>query len=270
MLKNNENIKELLSQDITQSLHDFLNDEEYEGKYEGNFTGIVVDNKDPDKVGKCKIRVFGVHGDNIQDKDLPWAFPDFSFRGGLKGSFVVPPVDCFVNVYFERGEIYIPRYSNKVIDENSMPTNKDTDYPDNMVFYETDNGDYFEINRKKKETTLKHSSETKFFMDDDIALLEHNIGSKFEIDKKKILIEHNTGHTITMDRNKVEIEDSAGNVVTLNRAGVKIKASKILDLEHGVVTKSNATAVIPTGTGCFCALPACVITGTPHTGQQAV
>ena len=88
--------------------------EGYEDKYEGNFTGIVVDNKDPDKVGKCKIRVYGVYGDDIQDKDLPWAFPDFNFRGGLKGSFIVPPVDCIVNVYFERGEIYIPRYSNKV------------------------------------------------------------------------------------------------------------------------------------------------------------
>jgi len=271
MHKNNERIKETIGKDIMETLDSFLNDDEgYEEKYEGNFTGIVVDNKDSDREGKCKIRVYGVHGDNIQDNDLPWAFPDFNFRGGLKGSFVVPPVKCIVNVYFERGEIYIPRYSSKVIDTSNLPSNKDKSYPDNMVFYESDNGDTFEIDRKKKETTLTHSSGTKFFMDVNKALLEHNIGSKIEIDKQKMVFEHNIGAKITMDATKVEITDSIGNTITMNGAGIKIAAKTILDLNHGVMTKSNGKVVIPSGTGCFCALPACIITGSPHSGQITV
>ena len=34
-----------------------------------------------------------------------------------------------------------------------------------MVFFETDNGDRFEINRKKKTTLFEHSSGTKFEID---------------------------------------------------------------------------------------------------------
>jgi len=270
MDKNNEMIKESIGKDIMSTLNSFLNDNDYDCKYDGNFTGIVTDNKDPDKEGKCKIRVYGVHGDNIQDKDLPWAFPDFNFRGGLKGSFVVPPVDCIVNVYFERGEIYIPRYSSKVVDSSNLPTNKNKNYPDNMIFYESDNGDMYEIDRKKKETTLTHSSGTKVFMDLQKFLIEHNIGSKIEIDKQKMVFEHNIGAKITMDASKVEITDSIGNTITMNIAGIKIAAKTILDLNHGVMTKSNGKVVVPSGTGPFCALPACVITGAPQTGQMTV
>ena len=235
MMKNNENIKHILAQDIENSLAEFLNNDEYEGKYEGNFTGIIVDNNDPDKTGKCKIRVFGVHSDNIQDKDLPWAFPDFSFRGGLKGSFVVPPVDCFVNVYFERGEIYIPRYSTKVIDENNLPTNKDTDYPNNMVFFETDNGDKFEINRKKKT-----------------ALFEHASGTKITHTMKESEFEHHSGTKITID--------TAGNVTIDSPLTIKTK--------HGLFLEDSGSAVIPSGKGPFCAFPTCVITGGTHSGYQ--
>jgi len=271
MNKDNENIKKMISQDIYDSLNDFLNDGLYEDKYEGNFTGIVVDNNDPDKIGKCKVRVFGVHGDNIQDDDLPWAFPDFEFRGGLKGSFIVPPVDCLVNVYFERGEIYIPRYSSKVIDENNMPTNKDKDYPDNMIFYETDNGDKFEINRKKKTTMLEHSSKSKVFIDKDEMTITHNNGSLTTIDKQKIESKHNNGSEIRIDNTKVEVKHNNGSVITMDATGtIKIKSTLKIELEHGLWTDSSGRVVIPTGSGPFCALPSCVIAGVPHAGNITI
>jgi len=233
-MKNNENIKRILAQDVEESLSDFLNSEDYEDEYTGNFTGMVVDNKDPDKLGKCKIRVFGIHGDTIQDKDLPWAFPDFSFRGGLKGSFIVPPVNCFVNVYFERGEIYIPRYLNKVIDENNLPSNKDTDYPDNMVFFETDNGDKFEINRKKKTAMFEHASGTK---------ITHTM--------KETEVEHHSGTKITID--------AVGNIIMDSPKSIKTK--------HGLFLEDNGGFVIPDSKGPYCALPIDPLTGLQQIGQ---
>lgn len=270
MEKNNENIKNILSQDITDSLNNFLTDKEYEKKYDGNFTGIVVDNKDPDKLGKCKIRVFGVHSDNIQDSDLPWAFPDFDFRGGLKGSFVIPPVDCVVNVYFEGGDIYIPRYSNKVINENSLPSNKNTDYPDNMIFFETDNGDKFEINRKKKTILLEHSSKSKIFIDEKEMSITHNNKSLTTIDKQKIESKHNNGNTITIDNSKVEVKHNNGSIITMDASGnIKIKSSLNIQLEHGLMTDSNGKVVIPTGSGPFVCLPNCIM-GPPQAGNQTI
>lgn len=42
------------------------------------FYGVVEDIDDPAKIGRCKVRIFGWHTDNLQElptKDLPWAQP---------------------------------------------------------------------------------------------------------------------------------------------------------------------------------------------------
>lgn len=42
------------------------------------WTGVVEDRDDPEKLGRCKVRIFGYHTDDIAllpTKDLPWAIP---------------------------------------------------------------------------------------------------------------------------------------------------------------------------------------------------
>jgi len=123
------------------------------------YVGFVRDNNDPEKLGRCKIEVWSVY-DGVPVEDMPWAVPEFSFIGSTMGSFIVPPVGAIVNVYFNRGEIYLPVYTTKVLTKK-LPKNKDIDYPDTMIFFETDNGDSFEINRKKETAQYTHSSGTK-------------------------------------------------------------------------------------------------------------
>ena len=162
----NEYIRKSMSQDVNVGLNDFLlSPEQSDTDYNNHFNAKVVDNNDPGKLGRCRMRILGVHGDKIQDEHLPWVLPDFGFVGSLKGSFIVPPIGAIVSVYFEDGDRYLPRYTRKVVDENNMPSDKDEDYPDNMIFYETDNGDKFMINRKKKTTKLEHSSGTTIEID---------------------------------------------------------------------------------------------------------
>lgn len=124
------------------------------------YPGKVVDNNDPDMKGRCRIMVYGVF-DDIPTEDLPWAIPDFSFIGSTLGSFTVPPLDAVVNVYFDGGDTYLPKYTTKVISPSGlgdMSSEIGEDYPNTMVLFETDNGDYFKINRKSKEMELHHSS----------------------------------------------------------------------------------------------------------------
>ena len=42
------------------------------------WTGVVEDRDDPEKLGRCRVRIFGYHTDDITilpTKDLPWAIP---------------------------------------------------------------------------------------------------------------------------------------------------------------------------------------------------
>lgn len=157
------------------------------------YIGIVEDNDDPERLGRCRIRVYNVF-DGIPVEDLPWAVPDFGFVGSNKSSFIVPVIGCIVSVYFDRGEIYLPRYTTKVLNVNQLPTNKDVDYPDTMVFFETDDGESFEINRKKQETTYTHSSGTKIKISADGTVDIDSVGELNVTHVKNLFVD---GSTVT-------------------------------------------------------------------------
>jgi hypothetical protein len=70
------------------------------------FVGIVKDNNDPKKMGRCKIHVMNVF-DDLQVSDLPWATPWKDLNGN---TFIVPDVGKVVSVVFDDGNIYKPEF----------------------------------------------------------------------------------------------------------------------------------------------------------------
>ena len=64
------------------------------------YYGSIIINDDPERIGRCKVRVLGVF-DELKDDDLPWAFPSYNttFGGGESkgfGSISVPKVGTIV------------------------------------------------------------------------------------------------------------------------------------------------------------------------------
>lgn len=86
-------------------------DEDYLDKA---YLGVVEDPNDPNKEGRCKIRVFGMHEDTIETVDLPWAYPKqksaFFGQDGQGGSISIPKKDSVVAVMFNNGNPYSPEY----------------------------------------------------------------------------------------------------------------------------------------------------------------
>ena len=72
----------------------------------GTFMGVVVDNNDPEKIGRCRIKVFQVF-DKLPDQDIPWARPWKDLNGN---QFMVPDVGKHVTVVFDQGNKYAPEY----------------------------------------------------------------------------------------------------------------------------------------------------------------
>lgn len=70
------------------------------------FVGVVEDNVDPKKIGRCKIRITELHGE-IPVEDIPWAKSRKDLAGNV---FSVPDKGKVVSVIFENGSIYKPEY----------------------------------------------------------------------------------------------------------------------------------------------------------------
>ncbi len=76
------------------------------------FLGQVVDNQDTEKIGRCKIRVFGLF-DNIATEDLPWSNPKkqpIFGQDGQGGSISIPKNGAILKVTFDNQDIYAPEY----------------------------------------------------------------------------------------------------------------------------------------------------------------
>jgi hypothetical protein len=182
------------------------------------YPGRVETNNDPEKLGRCQIRVFGIYKDSIQTIDLPFSTPDFNFIGSNLGSFVVPPVGAIVRVYFENDDMYRPFYTTKVTDTNNLSDERLEDYPDSVILFETDMGEMFKLNRRTAETLYRHPS-----------------GMFIRIDQKgNVFIESN--------------ETENGDLNLTFKGDINIKAGKSLNLEAGtgfVNLGKNASVSVP-------------------------
>mgnify|MGYP001095221995 CR=1 FL=1 len=83
-----------------------------------HWIGEVVDNVDPNKLGRCRIKVFGKF-DLLETQDIPWAIPSNTM---IHGSFAVPNIGDIVGVRFDNGNVYQPTYSFQLRTNDSLKT----------------------------------------------------------------------------------------------------------------------------------------------------
>jgi Type VI secretion system/phage-baseplate injector OB domain len=79
----------------------------------GPYRGIVEYNKDPLRIGRCKVRIPTLHGTMKPEllDILPWSRPKFPTPSGEdSGTFIVPEVGMTVWVQFEGGDRQYPIY----------------------------------------------------------------------------------------------------------------------------------------------------------------
>lgn len=204
-----------------------------------SWVGKVIDNKDPDKIGRCKIRVQGYY-EGIEDSDIPWALPSPSFIGSLRGSFVVPQVGTLVNGHFDQGDENIPVYDGLAIHEANTKniSDKNDDYPNTMVLFETDDGDGFSVNRKSGTISLKHRSGSVITLDKsgNLTIELDNLGTGGKLNVK------------TKGDAKIDV---GGNAEVKASGDVKVDGSRI------TLGKNPSSQLCNN-------LVSCLICGSPH------
>lgn len=256
-LENTEQLLHNALTDVTKGFNAEITDsfEKMGSSEDGRWTGKVVDNEDPDKLGRVKILVFGFY-DELPKSALPWAVPDISYIGGTNGSFIIPEVGTFVRGYFDQGDIQKPIYDsvafsmqtalNAVKNPSIM---KFEDYPHKMVLMETDQGDYLTLNRADGETRFHHRTGLDITVGAD-GSLHINIGGKLN-QQGNIKIECH-GDTEIKTEGETKITSEMGNVTVDAKAGM-------------VMLGNNQSKQFVNN------IPVCPITGMPHfTGNKNV
>jgi uncharacterized protein involved in type VI secretion and phage assembly len=77
-----------------------------ERRYHGKYRGLVVDNADPERLARLRVRVPSVLGDKVV---TGWALPCAPYGGmGNQGLLAVPDVGAGVWVEFEEGDLEFP------------------------------------------------------------------------------------------------------------------------------------------------------------------
>jgi hypothetical protein len=96
----------LHNHEVNTSESDYLNK---------TYMGIVETIDDPRREGRCRVRVIGIHEDEVAPEDLPWAYPSqkstvFGSDGG--GSISIPKIGQVVTIEFHNGNPYSPEYKS--------------------------------------------------------------------------------------------------------------------------------------------------------------
>lgn len=135
------------------------------------FLGSVVDLNDPSKLGRVKVRVFGVY-DAIADEDLPWAQIVVPITQGVhegKGQYlgILKGTQVF-GLFLDGQNSQLPMVIGTVPKEGDENSKAEENYPQNKV-YETETGHFKEYDDTEGNGRIReeHRSGTHYEMQHD-------------------------------------------------------------------------------------------------------
>lgn len=154
------------------------------------YKGIVVENNDPEKLGRVKCTVQGIfEGDTA---NLPWITPQRSDSLGGNadsGVYAIPEIGSYLEIKFPTEDVYSPFYYGYWEDANTHQSEFDTDYPDTYGFKDS-TGTKVVINKKQKTFDFEHASGVKMSVDGD-GNLTMTIPKDFGISTENLNLEAN-------------------------------------------------------------------------------
>ena len=184
------------------------------------WVGLVVDATDPELMGRCRVRVYGIF-DTLPDEHLPWSFPasNNTFAGGEGGyAFIsVPKVGSLVKIKFANGDRYSPQYLGLInINPDVQAEIGDTYEGSHVLLYDVDEDmKIFYTPGKGLRIALKQSNLT---INPD----------------KSITIEHADSKSI--------IELNGENINVTSQTEVKVTSQKVI-IDHTDTIELGAGAV---------------------------
>lgn len=204
--------------------------QEVERRFYGKYRGFVVDNEDPEMLGRLRVSVPSVLGDKVV---TGWAVPCVPYGGaaGL-GMLFVPAVEAGVWVEFEEGDLEFPIWVGTFW---SKPGG-DTELP-------RPNGpDGAEQDAAQSPPTRKILKTAK----------GHTLQFEDADDQEMVILREAThGHVLTMDKDGVTVTDESGNVIRMTADGITLTdaAENVVAMTEDGITLTDAADNVVAMTG---------------------
>jgi uncharacterized protein involved in type VI secretion and phage assembly len=189
-----------------------------DSRINGVVVGIVTDNKDPDKLGRVKVKIPRLSSEDESN----WARVISFMAGKEMGGFFLPEVNDEVLVAFEYGDINIPYVIGSLWNGKDSPPLTNDDGKNNFRIIKSRSGHVIRLDDTDGQ--------------EKIEIVDKSKNNKIIIDtkEKKISIISDKDIEISAPNGKVKIE--AMDIEVKSSASTKIEASSTMDL------KASATA----------------------------
>lgn len=211
-------------------IYQFIKDQQ--SRYYGKYRGFVADTHDPEKIGRVRLSVPAVLGDQQSN----WALPCFPYGGSKDQSwFAVPEVGAQVWVEFEGGDpdhpIWTGCFPQKKAD---LPKNAE---PENQLLRTaTGNELLFKNQRGKGEIHLSKQDGCKLSFNEKGEVSLQNKGGEISIgaDGSSIIIKDKHRNTVSLKNGGVEVVDQSGNKITMKGSRLTV-SGKTVEIKSSVV-----------------------------------
>ena len=225
--------------------------QQVERRYYGKYRGFVVDNADPEQLGRLKLTVPSVLGDEVV---TGWALPCVPYGGAAgQGSLFIPDVDAGVWVEFEEGDLEFPIWTgtfwSKPGGESELPKPNDVEGserdsvqdPPTRKIIKTSAGHtiQFEDGDGEVRVILSDGQQENRILFSSNGLTVVNKENTIEMTDSGVTVKDKSGNAVVQDESGVLIEDKNGNTITMDRtsggipgtSGVAVNGGKKVCLE---------------------------------------
>jgi uncharacterized protein involved in type VI secretion and phage assembly len=196
-------------------------------KLYGVVVGVVTNNQDPDNLGRVKVKIPRISGED----ESAWARVVSFMAGKEQGAFFLPEVDDEVLVVFEHGDINMPYIIGSLWNGKDTPPETNSDGENNIRVIKSRSGHIIRLNDKDGE--------------EKIEIIDKSEKNSIEISTKdnSITITSEKDIAINAPNGKLTIE--ATDIEMKASASVKVEAGSDMNLEaSGNNTIKGATVNI--------------------------
>ena len=185
-----------------------------ERRWDAKYRGIVVDNADPDKLGRLRLKVASVTGEDVE---TDWADACVPYGGSAdQGMLFIPEIGSGVWVEYEEGfadrPVWVGTFWSKPSGESELPQ-VDGAIPDppTTKLVKTAKGHMLAFEDKDDQESIN--------------LVDGVNGNTVTMDSDGIVITDANDNTVTMTKDGIVVTDANSNEIKLESSGITLKTS---------------------------------------------